>query len=58
MATNDSQLSKPTKGNEKPPIPQHKRLALGDKVSGQSNPYGTAKGSTTNKIANNQGKTY
>lgn len=58
MATNDSNLSKPTKGNEKPPIGQHHRMALGEKVSGESNPYGAKVASTTNRVANGGGKTY
>ena len=53
----DSNLSKPTKNNEKAPLPMHKRLALGEKVNGQSNPYGAAKASTDKRIAN-QPKTY
>lgn len=48
----DSNLSRPTTGNEKPPIRQHKRLAMGMKVDGQTNPYGAAKGSTTKTVAN------
>ena len=54
----DSHISKPTKGNEKPPIKQHHRMALGDKVSGESNPYGASKPNTANRVANNAGKTY
>ena len=54
---NDSHISKPSKGNETPPLPQHKRMALGQKVNGQSNPNG-GKGSTTNKVANGNGKTF
>ena len=57
-AMDDSHLSKPTKGNEKSPLRQHHRMALGEKVSGESNPYGAAKGNTTNRVANNSGKTY
>lgn len=58
MAYNDSHISQPTKGNEKSPLRQHVRLALGEKsVNGQSNPYGAAKASTTKRVAN-QPKTY
>ena len=49
---NGSHLSQPTKGNEKNPISQHHRLALGEKVNGQSNPNGAEKGSTEKKVAN------
>lgn len=55
----DSHLSTgkhPDEGS--PPVKQHHRLALGEKVTGTSNPYGTAKASTANKVANNGGKTY
>jgi hypothetical protein len=48
----DHNLSRPTKNNEKPPLPQHTRLALGEKVTGTSNPYGAAKGNTTKKVGN------
>lgn len=51
---NDSHLSQPTTGNEKPPLPQHKRMALGDKVNGQTNPNGAACGPTDNRIANDR----
>lgn len=54
---NDSNLSRPTKGNESPPIKQHHRMALGERANGQSNPYGAAKASTVKKVAN-QPKTY
>lgn len=57
MAYNDSHISQPTKNNETAPIRQHHRMALGDRVNGQSNPYGAAKASTVKKVAN-QPKTY
>ena len=55
----DSHLSQGGK-SETPagPLPQHKRMALGEKVSGQSNPNGAARGPTDLRIANNDGKTY
>ena len=49
---NASNLSRPTKDNERPPIPQHKRLALGEKLDGRSNPYGASKGNTQKKVGN------
>lgn len=57
---NDSNLSRPTKNNETPPLPQHKRMALmgTSKVNGMKNPFGAEKGSTTNRIANDERKTY
>lgn len=48
----DSHISKPTKGNEHAPLPQHKRMALGDRVTGETNPNGAAKASTTKRVAN------
>ena len=55
---NDSNISRPSKGNERAPIPMHKRLALGEKVDGQRNPFGAEKGSTECKVANGGRKTY
>lgn len=54
----DSHLSTESrKGNEKPPIPLHKRLAMG-KGNGTSNPNGAARASTEVCVANGKGKNY
>lgn len=56
---NDSHIPNDKTVHEDGPLPQHYRLALGEKVTGQeANPNGAATGPTERKIANNQGKTY
>lgn len=52
-------LSRPPKADERVPTRMHHRLAVGkEKVTGQSNPYGAEKGSTTDKIANGKRGNY
>lgn len=58
MATNDSHLSMGDKEKSDAPVRQHHRLAVGEKVSGTSDPYGAKSGPTDNRIRNNEGKTY
>ena len=55
----DSHLSMPGSGSveEKNGVTQHHRLALGLKVTGMTNPTGSAP-STKSTIGNNQGKNY
>jgi hypothetical protein len=43
---------------ESPPERQHHRLAKGERVTGQSNPYGAEKGSTEDKLANGKSGNY
>ncbi len=50
MAENDSHFPKDSGKHEKGPINQHKRLALGEKVTGTSG--GTEKGDTTKRVGN------
>lgn len=57
-ASQNSHLSQRRGNPEKVPLKQHHRLATGEKVSGTSNPYGAAKGSTTDKIANGKPGNY
>lgn len=40
------------------PLKQHHRMATGERVNGQSNPNGAARGDTDCKVANGGGKTY
>lgn len=56
--TNDSHLSQGNKTGDADPLKQKHRNALGEKVDGQTNPYGADSGDKSNKIANNQGKRY
>jgi hypothetical protein len=58
MKQNESNLSTDRGNHETPPTKQHHRLALGEKVTGMSNPNGAERGPTDNRIGNNQGKTY
>lgn len=52
---NDAHASTGGKGNERAPVKQHHRMATGQKVNGQSNPYGADKPDTSDKC---HGKPY
>lgn len=59
MTTNDSHLSVGDKQNPAAgAVKQHHRMAMGEKITGTSNPNGAKSGPTDNRIANNEGKTY
>ena len=58
MDYNDSHIS--TGEKQRPsdgPVKQHHRMAMGEKITGTSNPEGKP-APTNNRIGNNQGKTY
>lgn len=57
MASNDSHFPNDKHEYETAPIPQRKRMAMGEKVDGRTNPHGADKGSTE-KCIKNQPKVY
>jgi hypothetical protein len=58
MSKNDSHIPNDKTDHEGGScIPQHHRIALGEKIDGIKDPY-TGIGKTPNLIRNNQGKTY
>lgn len=48
----DSHLSTGSKEGNEAPVRQHHRLAVGEKVSGETNPNGAPVGDKAKKIAN------
>lgn len=52
--SNESNLSRGERAVDErvAPLPQHHRLAVGDKVNGQTNPNGAPRASTDKKVGN------
>lgn len=59
-------MPKPSKPSSRPlkdeavsgPMKQHHQMALGERKTGSSDPYGASTPSTENRIGNSQGKTH